>query len=844
LGVSDQHVAAIGFADVRVTLSNIDIHGAIRPGTILIHAEDTNTRIGDLIRTRLMFMEPTSPAPQRDPILPRQRLPWIPDPPERLILTLLAKEPDDRYQSATGLVHDLHRLRLAVAAREPLDHIRLCDHDPPLSPRPPRRLHGRESELATLMASFMEVCEGGSQMLFVGGYAGVGKTALILNLVRRLAGPEQPLVLFLDDLHWADRSTLDLIDVLLDATPIPGLLLIGAYRDNEVDATHPLVRWRAQPSAATRTLMLTDLEHATLTRLVAEMLCLPDDEARPLAAPALHQDRFRAAEHYAFATNGPDTLVRLGDQPLFAFTFFSALAAQLDIGVRLTDLETEVEAALSFARKIGNRHGEQVFLTYQELGQALKTGAWPDDPARPAALEHNPTARCYFHLHRALAALLLDDEPAMIQHAEAAVALTHYIQGKYPTALANLLHSLALTARLRQTPTETPSDLRQRLALNQDWLAARAADAPMNFAHLYDLVEAERLDALGEHWTAIRTLERAMRLAEAHQRPWQRAFITERAGRLHMHHGLEYSGRALLTRAYRFYLDWGASGKAETMRRNWPFVAIPERPTEIARASSEALERTAEHRAAEALALDQARQALARLEHERELHDQQERFIDLVAHEYRTPLAIMQTNLDILKLSQDPAHWRKGLINMELAIKRLAEVFDGLLRRGDWEGQCAMRRESIDLAAWLEQRIAETRAGWPASAPEIRLRMREPARIRTDPALLKTVLLNLLDNARKYGPAVEPIQVELWVEDTRVRLSVDNACSTELAREPLDLLARSVRGPNSQGIPGLGLGLHLVDRLVGDLGGEVELRRDRPGRFEVRLSFQSDPFPD
>src|SRR5262249_19845416 len=56
------------------------------------------------------------------------------------------------------------------------------------------------------------------------------------------ARPEHPLALFLDDLQWLDAATLDLLEDLLSQADVRHLLLIGAYRDNEVDATHPLLR--------------------------------------------------------------------------------------------------------------------------------------------------------------------------------------------------------------------------------------------------------------------------------------------------------------------------------------------------------------------------------------------------------------------------------------------------------------------------------------------------------------------------------------------------------------------------------------------------------------------------
>src|SRR6266849_2695765 len=56
------------------------------------------------------------------------------------------------------------------------------------------------------------------------------------------ARPEHPLALFLDDLQWLDAGTLDLLEDLLTRPDVRHLLLIGAYRDNEVNSSHPLMR--------------------------------------------------------------------------------------------------------------------------------------------------------------------------------------------------------------------------------------------------------------------------------------------------------------------------------------------------------------------------------------------------------------------------------------------------------------------------------------------------------------------------------------------------------------------------------------------------------------------------
>jgi predicted ATPase len=56
------------------------------------------------------------------------------------------------------------------------------------------------------------------------------------------ARPDHPLALFLDDLQWLDSATLDLLEDLVTRSHLQHVLMIGAYRDNEVSGTHPLMR--------------------------------------------------------------------------------------------------------------------------------------------------------------------------------------------------------------------------------------------------------------------------------------------------------------------------------------------------------------------------------------------------------------------------------------------------------------------------------------------------------------------------------------------------------------------------------------------------------------------------
>ncbi|MGE0354288.1 MAG: sigma 54-interacting transcriptional regulator [Gemmatimonadales bacterium] len=323
----------------------------------------------------------------RTPVPPADVDPGIPLPVSAIVMKLLAKEPEDRYQSASGIQADL------IACLTELQHTgRIATLVPGREDVPqkfvlPQRLYGREREVAELLRVFDLACAGTTQLLLVSGYSGIGKTSLIRELYKPLVrergdfvagkfdqiarspysgliqalraliqhlltadeqdleqwrarlraalgrgasvlaevlpeielvvGPqppatplgaiesqnrfqlvfqqligavatrEHPLVIFLDDLQWADSATLWLLEPLLSNPATRHLLIIGAYRDNEVDPAHPLVRTIDTIESArvpVRRLALGPLTARDLTDLVADTLHGPREQAASLAA--------------------------------------------------------------------------------------------------------------------------------------------------------------------------------------------------------------------------------------------------------------------------------------------------------------------------------------------------------------------------------------------------------------------------------------------------------------------------------------------------------------------------------------------------------------------------------
>src|ERR1700761_6980266 len=306
----------------------------------------------------------------RVPVPPVQVNPAVPELLSQIIVHLLEKEPDSRYQTAEGLVADLERVR--DGHRETAG-LRVGGHDVPARLLQPSRLAGRGDEVTALATAFGEALAGQCRGVLVSGAPGVGKTALIDQLrpvvtgadgwfvagkfdkyrrdlefdavnqafralgrlllaepddelagirgrvvgalgpnaglmtatgtefatllavppdpgdpltahtrsqqaaarvLRAVASRKRPVVLFVDDLQWAGRTSLGFIDLVLSDEPVEGLLLVGAYREDDVDAAHPLAalltRWRDQ--AGVRHLRLANLPLRAQVTMVAELL--------------------------------------------------------------------------------------------------------------------------------------------------------------------------------------------------------------------------------------------------------------------------------------------------------------------------------------------------------------------------------------------------------------------------------------------------------------------------------------------------------------------------------------------------------------------------------------------
>lgn len=123
----------------------------------------------------------------KTPIAPHIVNPDIPKSVSKIIMKLIAKESEQRYQSAAGIVYDLSKCLESLRTSSVVEDFEVGMNDISNKFQIPQKLYGRDREIEKLNKIYEKVAEGGSHMLLVGGYAGVGKTSIIQEVYRPVA---------------------------------------------------------------------------------------------------------------------------------------------------------------------------------------------------------------------------------------------------------------------------------------------------------------------------------------------------------------------------------------------------------------------------------------------------------------------------------------------------------------------------------------------------------------------------------------------------------------------------------------------------------------------------------
>ncbi|HLP88743.1 MAG TPA: AAA family ATPase [Nostocaceae cyanobacterium] len=354
----------------------------------------------------------------QEPINPQEINPQIPSVVANIILKLMAKTAEERYQTARGIKHDLEICQQMLLTQGEVTEFTLGEKDQSDRFLIPEKLYGRETEVTSLLNAFERVSAGNKELMLVSGFSGIGKTAIVneinkpivrqkgyfisgkydqfqknipfsallqafrslmkqlltenttqlqqwkkiilsalgeqgqviievipelekiigkqpkasqltgnasqnrFNLllskfIQVLATQDHPLVIFLDDLQWADAASLKLIQSLMTEIDVQYLLLIVAYRDNEVQPGHSFmvtVEDIYQTNATINQINLHPLNEEHLNHLVSDTLRCTKSEALPLTKLV-----FNKTKGNPFFTN--QLLKSLHDDELITFNY-------------------------------------------------------------------------------------------------------------------------------------------------------------------------------------------------------------------------------------------------------------------------------------------------------------------------------------------------------------------------------------------------------------------------------------------------------------------------------------------------------------------------------------------
>lgn len=241
----------------------------------------------------------------------------------------------------------------------------------------------------------------------------------------------------------------------------------------------------------------------------------------------------------------------------------------------------------------------------------------------------------------------------------------------------------------------------------------------------------------------------------------------------------------------------------------------------------------------EQLVQARTRELDAALERERETAELYRNFGTMISHQFRTPLAIIDSALQRLmrhsdRLSPTEVLERGG--KARHAIARLTKLVESTLDAARLDaGQIEIRNEPCDLG----QLAAEICARQNEQTPDRRIAIALPedglAVAHCDPVHVENILLNLLSNAVKYSPAGTPVDVALVVGGMQIECAVANEGTLDGPAERKALFERYFRGRNAEGRQGIGVGLYMARALARLQGGDVQLQQSEPDTIRLAL---------
>ena len=227
--------------------------------------------------------------------------------------------------------------------------------------------------------------------------------------------------------------------------------------------------------------------------------------------------------------------------------------------------------------------------------------------------------------------------------------------------------------------------------------------------------------------------------------------------------------------------------------------------------------------------------AVMQLRREEELSAQRARFVSGVSHELRTPLAQIRLYLETLRLGRfrTDAQRERSLEQIDRETRRLAHLVENVLRfsRRGTQTPDAIAREPIDVASEVREVASEFGLLAAAKRATISVHVREEPTVVMVPGTLRQIVINLLDNAVKYGPPEQTVRISVAASAGAARIEVhdEGPGISPAEREAIFQPFRRGRAAASSGAGGSGIGLTIVREIVAAHGGSVYVADSQRG---------------
>lgn len=222
---------------------------------------------------------------------------------------------------------------------------------------------------------------------------------------------------------------------------------------------------------------------------------------------------------------------------------------------------------------------------------------------------------------------------------------------------------------------------------------------------------------------------------------------------------------------------------------------------------------------------------------EQALADQRQ-FIAMVSHEFRSPLSVIDVSAQLLTLKGDDTESAPVIARIRRGVARLTVFVDNCLTQERFANESfVLRAGRVNLNELADWASAEQTLSGHVVVTEIDHDLKE---IEGDTQLLRILVSNLLSNAVKYSPLASEITLRIHLHETYCRIEVIDQGQGILADELPLIFKKYVRGSATSGIPGAGLGLTLVTRIVNLHGGSIDVQ-STPGkgsRFVVEIPIK------